>query len=289
MPLKPARSFRIVLAFAASSSPTIAFSAHADDKQACVDASTEGQSLRDAHKLHDAHDRFTTCAREACPAIVRKYCADWLADVDHRLPTVVFRVRSSEGADVAGATLTVDGKGQTLDASTPVALDPGAHSVHASSPNGEEIDEKVMLVEGEQGRVVVLRFPASSGTSSGGALPPPPKDTTTESSSGGFTPLTTVSLVVGGLGVAGFAYFGLKARGDLSNLRDTCAPYCASSDLTTVKTEALAADIALGVGVVALGIAAYSFFSHHDVPAAASLVEVHPRIGGASIDFGSAF
>jgi hypothetical protein len=286
MPLTPARSFRFVAAVAAISSVTFAAHADGDVKQACVDASTEGQSLRDSGKLRQAHDRFVSCASDECPAIVRKYCKEWLADVDRRAPTVIFRVRSAEGQDVADATLTVDGARQPLDSSAPIVLDAGAHAVHATGPNGEIVDERVVLVEGEQGRVVVLRFPATATT---GPRPARPTDVAPEPVAGGFTPVTTVALVVGALGIAGFTYFGLKARSDLDSLRNTCAPFCASSDLSSVKTEALAADIALGVGVVAIGVAAYSFFSHREAPAAASLFEIRPRIGGATFGVGSSF
>ena len=288
MPLTPARSLHIVAVVAAISSVTFAANADGDVKQACVDASTEGQSLRDAGKLRQARDRFVSCASDECPAIVRKYCKEWLADVDRRAPTVIFRVRSAEGQDVADATLTVDGARQPLDSSAPIVLDAGAHAVHATGPNGEAIDERVVLVEGEQGRVVVLRFPSAAAATTS-QHPAPSTDVAPEPTAGGFTPVTTVALVVGALGIAGFTYFGLKARSDLSNLRDTCAPFCASSDLSSVKTQALAADIALGIGVVAIGVATYSFFSHREAPAAASLFQIRPRIGGATIGLGSSF
>ena len=55
---------------------------------------------------------------------------------------------------------------------------------------------------------------------------------------------------VGVVGVAGFAYFGLEAQSDLSHLRQTCAPFCASSDLSTVKHEALIADAPANLEIV---------------------------------------
>ncbi len=183
MPLTQKTSFRIVAALTAFAPLALANSARADVKQACVDASTEGQSLRDAGKLHQAHDKFVSCALDECPSIVKKYCKDWLADVDRRLPTAIFRVRSAEGADVEGAALTVDGVRQPLDTSAPVALDPGAHALHATSPNGDVVDERVVLVEGEQGRVVVLRLAsASAAPNAPGA---PPKDAPPPEASGG--------------------------------------------------------------------------------------------------------
>jgi hypothetical protein len=135
--------------------------------------------------------------------------------------------------------------------------------------------------------VVPLRFAPTA--------PAPGQDTETSlpvAPSGGtkLTPLTLVAAGVGVVGVAGFTYFGLKAHSDLSHLRQTCAPFCAPSDLSTVKHEALAADVSLGVGVVALGVAAYSFFAHHDAPPKdETTVSVSPVPGGAMARVGLRF
>ncbi len=56
-----------------------------------------------------------------------------------------------------------------------------------------------------------------------------------------------------------------------------------------MKTEALVADIFLGVGVVALGVAAYTFFTRHEAPAAAALIDIRPRVGGASLGLTTTF
>jgi hypothetical protein len=262
--------------------------ARADDaKRACVDASTEGQSLRDAGKLRQARDRFVTCARDECPAVVRKYCVDWLADMEHRIPTVAFVAQTADGQDVTGARLTIDGTPQTSAFGATVPIDPGEHVVHVERPSGEVVDENVVIVEGEKGRVVTLHFPAAAApnvperASPGEASTP---DTATR-----FTPRTLAFGGIGLLGLAGFTYFGLTATSGLNHLRQTCAPNCAQSDVQSVKTEALAADISLGVGIVALGIATYMFLSHSEAPPAASLLEVEPRTGGAAIDFHLAF
>jgi hypothetical protein len=55
MPVKRAPFAATLAAFAILA---VAAHARADVKEACVDASTQGQSLRDAGKLKDARDHF---------------------------------------------------------------------------------------------------------------------------------------------------------------------------------------------------------------------------------------
>jgi hypothetical protein len=106
------------------------------------------------------------------------------------------------------------------------------------------------------------------------------------------SPLAIALAGVGVLGAAGFAYFGITAKSDLDNLRQTCAPNCAKSDLDAVKQKAAIADISLGVGVVALGAAAWVFFANggtSPAPTPAAVLDVRPTPGGAVASFGRRF
>ena len=68
----------------------------ADTKAECVAASEKAQQLRDDRKLIEARDQFLACARDACPAAVKKDCADQIADVNKRTPSVVVRQRERQ-------------------------------------------------------------------------------------------------------------------------------------------------------------------------------------------------
>jgi hypothetical protein len=257
-------------------------------KQACVDASSEGQTLRDAGKLRAARDRFVSCARDECPAIVRKYCVEWLGEVDKRVPTVIFRAQSADGEDLAGAQLVVDGAPQPLGFGAALSLDPGEHLVRGERKGGPPAEDHVIVVEGEKGRIVTLRFPAIAHAPQLPSTSPPEPQPVSER----HPRLTATSAVLGGVaivGLASFAYFGVTAKSDLDHLRSTCAPTCASSDLAAVKNEALAADISLGVGVVALGVAFYAFFTHREAPATAGMIELRPRAGGGVVQIAARF
>jgi hypothetical protein len=260
--------------------------ADGDVKQACVQASTDGQSLRDTGKLREAREKLVACAREECPVIVRKYCGEWLADVESRIPSLVFRVQTADGSDVTDARFSVDDRAPHPVDGSATQLDPGEHRVRFEHPGDPPVEMHVVVAESEKGRIVTARFAAKEGppTAETPAAAPSPQ-------SKGISPLAIVLAGVGVLGGASFAYFGITAKSDLDNLRNTCAPGCAQSDLDAVKQKALIADISLGVGVVALGAAAWVFFANSSpAPApAAALLDVRPTPGGAVARVGGRF
>jgi len=70
--------------------------------------------------------------------------------------------------------------------------------------------------------------------------------------------------VLGGValaGVASFATFGALGMSDRSSLQNSCSPVCTSSQLSTVRTKFLVADISLGTAVLATAVGAYVFFT----------------------------
>jgi hypothetical protein len=265
---------------------TVHAPAHAaGTKQACVDASSEGQTLRDGAKLIEARTRFLACARDECPSVVRRYCVEWLADAERRIPTVIFRAQTADGADVTGAQVSVDGALVHEPLGTAIPLDPGEHSVHVERAGGNPIDARIVIIDGEKGRIVPLRFaPAPAPPSLAHEAAPPAES----------RPLfSTATWALGGIGVVGlvvFAGFAVKASADLSDLRQTCAPYCPSNDLDVVKREALAADISLGIGVVGLGAAAITLVVNHGAATTTgAILDVRPVAGGGVGQIGVRF
>jgi hypothetical protein len=75
-------------------------------------------------------------------------------------------------------------------------------------------------------------------------------------------PLVFVFGALGVVALGSFAYFGVRALNDASNLRETCAPVCEHSDVRNVKTENVISGVSLGVGLVSLGLAAWILVSH---------------------------
>jgi hypothetical protein len=262
--------------------------AHAEDTvRACIASSTSGQTLRKDGKLLAAREEMIACARDACPAIVRAHCARWLSEVDASIPSVVVRAQDASGADAIGAHLTIDGRTSKLDGQ-PVRLDPGTHTIAIANDHGGQKSESVLLVEGETSRIVTLRFPPPPGAAPAAEPAPPPAPPPPASRTERRVP--TGAWVLGGAGVVvlGVAtYFGVAAANQLSTLDGTCSPHCTNAATQTGRTDALAFDVSLGVGIAAVAGAvlwAVAFPSRETVPATARATarfDVKPVAGGA--------
>src|SRR5262249_22628357 len=117
----------------------------ADQIAECVTASEKGQVLRDNSKLVEAREEFTSCARPVCPSLLQKDCAQWLADVNAVVPSVVFVARDASGKDLLEVRV-LDGDrviAETLGG-TRVYVNPGRHAFRFQSASGEV--EQVVIV-----------------------------------------------------------------------------------------------------------------------------------------------
>lgn len=218
----------------------------ADDVEMCVDAATRGQEDRDRGDLSSAHDAFIACAQPECPEAVATSCAEWLADVKRRIPSVVFRARDSQGADLRHLAVRIDAT-VVLEELTgrSVTVNPGHHRVRFERSDGTFVERELLFAEGEKDRLVVVDWPPASEPSS-----PAP----------GRNALPKGFWVLGGVGVAALGtagVLGLTAIDDASSLRGSCGPRCPQSELDQLKQTLLFADLAAVVGVVSLGLAAY--------------------------------
>ena len=241
----------------------------AEEKKACSQAAEKAQRLRNDGKLRDAREQLVVCARNVCPAIVRKDCEPWLSDVENRLPSVVIVAKDGKGKDVVDVRVVIDGQpvADHLDGKA-VPVDPGVHSFHYEHAGSPAVDDKLVIREGERDRVVEVTFvdPAAASANAGGdarANAAAPRDTgTTVRTETGGPPLGAFG--VAGLGVAAlgaFAYFHFSAKSDIDDMRATCAPRCDQSRVDDANTKIIVSDVALGAGVVALGIATWLFFA----------------------------
>lgn len=221
------------------------------DKAACVVAYEKGQVERAQKHLVRARTALVACA-SSCPATAQRECVAWLAEVDAALPTVVLRARLG-GQDTADVRVLVDGVelAARLDGAA-LAVDPGERRFRFEHPPDAPVEKSVVLGEGDKRRAIEVDF--------AGASPAPPPSR-----------FTWPVLALGGMGVVGlgaFAVLGITGASRYGELKDTCAPKCAVSDTDPLKTRFLVADIALGVGVVALAGGAYLFLRGPSAPAA---------------------
>lgn len=252
----------------------------ADEKDTCADAHIQGQTSRRDGKLVDAKERFSACANESCPELVRKDCTTWAAELTNSIPSVVIEARDEDGHETVDVSLSIDGKprGNRLDGRA-IELDPGNHVIRIQLPNEKSVEQQVMMHEGERARRVTLRFPARQ-------RPKPEKLPPRESSGPSALPFVFGGVAVVAFGsFATFALLGKKKQNEL----DECRPDCAQSDVDGMRTRYAIGDISLAVGAVATGLTLYFAFSGSGNDAKRAFVA--PRIGdnSAGLHAGTSF
>jgi len=257
LPLKP--FFACACACALSASAFFARPAAADDARPCISASTAGQEQRDHGKYRAARASFVACARESCPAPVRRDCSQWLSALDDAMPSILIAATDAAGRDLDDVRVTIDGEAllSPLDG-MPKPIDPGPHDVRCESPGRGVVDMPIVVRTGEKNRLVRVRFAPTVSPPAATATVPDARQEPPRSAE------PVLAVVFGALAVAAFgseAYFGVS--GIEQRNRDTapgaCAPDCPPSEKSDVQTKFLVADVSLGVGVVAAAAAVYFF------------------------------
>ena len=249
--------------------------AHADDRAACLDAASMGQTLRNAHKLVEAREHLRVCAAAGCPAAVQTDCASWLADVERAVPSVVVTARSGAGQDLVDVKVSMDGQPLVakLDGQA-VQLDAGPHTFHFVGADGTTLDQTVIVKEGLKYQAIAVVL---------GAVPAPQLPATPPDATGSSSPWKTVGWVVGGIGVAGLgvgAAFGVIALGDKSSAHCDSGNVCDPGTTGGIKSAALVSDIGwIAGGALFAGGAALILFAPKAGHEATTGVRVAPVLG----------
>jgi len=253
-----------------------------DEREQCAASAEQAQQLRDEGKYRRAREQMLVCARDVCPVPIKSDCGKWLAELDRDAPTVVFGARDSNGADVLDVKVSMDGAliQERLDGK-PVLVDSGEHVFNFESKEGAVKEERVLVRAAEKARPIIATFPAAVAETKdpppGGA--PPARET----GEGSIVP----ALVVGGIGVAAlgsFAIFGIGGKNDVDDLQK-CKPVCDETDVDAARTKLIIADISLGVGIVALGVAAYMFLTRPTVDTTKVQTNVQARKSDTAFRF----
>lgn len=237
-----------------------------DARRVCAEAASAGQVLRDEGKLKDARAKFVTCAQPTCPKLIQKDCAQWQADVDERLPTVVVGAKDDVGKDVLAVTVTMDGKpfASKIDGHS-VPVDPGSHRFHFEAARHKPADLDVVVREGERARAIDARLERAPDLRaeedeaerkrSGGKRK---GEVVVTTDGGGVGPLPWI---LGGLGVAGLGA-GVFFTVSMFDEANGCKPKCTDSEISSIKTKntleivSYAAGGALVVGAVVVAVVA---------------------------------
>ena len=267
----------------------------ADDVGVCVKASEDGQQLRDDGKYKRAREQFVTCSRDVCPGIVKKDCTEWLQALDRSTPSVVVGARDAAGKDLTDVKVTVDGQPfiTRLDG-RPLPIDPGAHVMRYEAAGVPPVEEQVVVHAGEKNRPLMVRFTDPAPKPEPVRVAP---ERPAPSASGGGGGVPTAAIVVGAVGVVAlgsFTFFGITGKGDVSDLRGSCAPSCDPTKVDAARNKLIIADISLGVGVVALGVATWMVLTNMKsaptrVTTGLTRVDVRAVAGGGVAEFGARF
>jgi hypothetical protein len=244
----PPLALLVTLALMVSSTP-----ASADDKAACLDAASKGQSLRDQGKLVEAREQFRRCAAQGCPTMVVTDCGGWLSDVEKNIPTIVVTAKDGSGNDLVDVQVMVDGQ-PLLSKLTGEALpmNPGAHTFHFSTANGTSTDRQVMVKQGDKNQEVSAVLGAPPAAPPAAPTPPPaaPAAHAASSPSSG-SGWKTAGWVLGGIGVVGIgvgAVFGIVAMGDKNSAHCDANNFCDPGPLDSGRSAATGADVGFIVG-----------------------------------------
>lgn len=223
-------------------------------KAECVASLDKAQSLQTARKLKDARASYLACSADSCPDLVREDCAKSLLQLDSTIPTVVFSAKIDDH-DVSDARVILDGEAvsKALDGHS-VMLDPGNHVARFERTGGGAIEIKLVAREGEKNRPVTAIFPGTIATK------PLPK-----TESGRFPVLPVVLGSAGLIAIGGSFVFRANASADADELGRTCAPSCDLSSRDALSDKLVVANVALGVGIgaVAVAAAAWLFDTRH--------------------------
>jgi hypothetical protein len=268
--------------------------AHADvTKGQCVDANSNGQSLRLDGKLAAARHELQLCSDAACPAVVRTDCAQRMDELERAQPTIVFDVKDGSGADLIAVNVTVDAHplAEKLDG-TAMRVDPGEHTFTFTVPGQEPVSRSFVVKEGEKGRrerIVIGSVPAST---------PPPHGTeetaggpAAEAHTSGLGTQKIVGLTAGGLGIAGIAggsVFGLMTFAAASDQNSDCSstngcPHrsSANSEHATGSTDGAVSTVAFIAGGALLVTGVTLFFTAHsgsEHPAPSARTDTPPQL-----------
>jgi hypothetical protein len=273
------------------------------DRARCIEAHEQSQILRRAGRLREARAELSVCSHAACPDAARVPCHRWLGEVDASTPSVVVDARDRRGRPVLDVRVEYDGTllVQRLDGRA-VPVDPGPHLFRFVTPGSPPIEQDVVILEGAKNQRLEVAF----GGGEGAALAPSKTAPEPSTSPGphrvavreGPNPLV---YVFGAIGVAGVATFAILASSGLAmetELRDSgCAPHCSKDEISDIERRYVMGDIALGVGVLSLGAAAWFLFWGRSRPSAPSrgstalfsAWQIRPASTGATMDFTTRF
>jgi hypothetical protein len=257
----------------------------------CIQANSTAVKLRADKKLRQAREQWLVCAAASCDAEIRKVCTQRVEDANKAIPTVVFEVTDATGNPLTAVKVSMDGQ-PLVDQleGTAISLDPGLHTFRFETQGTPPVEKQLLVMEAvkERHEKIVLNGGAVGPAPPGAVAIPPPSSSPTAASppstapaaassptpdtrTSGWGTQKTVSVIIGGVGVAGLAVgtiFGLVASHDWSNAQSECRSptNCPShgasvNDHDATVTAGTVSTVSFIVGGVALAGAAVLYLT----------------------------
>jgi hypothetical protein len=216
--------------------------AAAPTKLECSDANDASISLKAAGKLIEARSALAVCTATSCPAPIRDDCTRRGAELNAKIPTILFHVVDGDERDLPGVTVSLDGAPPTPLSTTDTELDPGSHVFAFYAPGQPVVTKTFVVNEGERSRAerVVLGAGATSDEPRGG----------------GRSRQRIAGLVIGGVGVASLvvgAALGGVAIATWHRAESDCGTGCsptsrANAERSSAIHDATGSSVAFAVG-----------------------------------------
>lgn len=254
----------VLFALAFTATVGVAPPALADDKAECLDAYEKAQRVRQEGKLRESKKQLALCARDACPASIRKDCGRWLDEVDQSIPTVVLRATGANGEDLKDVRVTMDGEPlATSLTGAAVPIDPGAHTFVFTPAGASPVTVEAVVAEGDKRRVIAMKAENAARP-----IPAEPPRDDRHDTTATERPVPALTWVLGGVGLlslGGFGFFALRGASTRSDL-DSCRPFCPQDDIDASKQNYVIGDVFLGVSIVALAGAVILYVTRPEKP-----------------------
>ena len=250
------RRAEIILSIAVASVTSPSRAGAATTKE-CISAFDEGQQARREGALRRAREALLVCSQQECPSIVRADCADVLRQVDAAQPTLVLKAADRRGADLADVVVELGEQrlATTLDGRA-IPVDPGTLSLVFRRPPWEPVTVQIVIGEGEKGRIVQATMGPAPAPRAAGR----PEAVIAEGRglAGYLVPVTLAVAGAGALTFAGLTRLSLGNEAD--DLRASCAPECSRADRDRMSGDLVLTNVALGIGLGSLALAAATWF-----------------------------
>jgi hypothetical protein len=302
--------------------------AHPKSRKSCAASFEKAQDLVRASHLRGARSALLACSRPVCGRVLARECTKELSQLEADIPSVVLSAKNDAGEQLVNVEVAMDGEPLTsqLDGRA-VSVDPGVHQFFFKSADSAVDLVSVPIAQGERNRSVTVELRkaaakvvtphvdpvAAEAASAAKPAPAPgaeaapvrrlslsPEMARLPSSTSEPPKAAPKSMVgaytVGTVGLAGLAGFGILyaiARNDNSGL-SSCWPNCDQSRVDAVRKLYVAADVSLGVGVAALGVATWLYFdakstSDERPPPPRYSFDVKPSKSGLMTSFSGTF